>query len=562
MPKPCSPSGEARLPARRVVATVVVFAAPAAIALMLMGSFLRQQCLWVDETSHLSGVSLNWYDVTAWLGGTDPDRFGVPSETMPPLSYWVGYAWSLFFGRTETSFRWLGVGFTCLSTLVVVWSGRRLAGLLGGLAAGLMFALSPNVLTLGVEIRSYPLFMLFAAASIACLVGALSSVDKQRVRWVWCLAACLIAANYTHFFGVVMAASAWTALLALQWRSGEPLRPLLAPLAAVLLSIVGITPFVAHSVAESHLVPSEAANLRDGLRMLPRLVAHPALILNRWAPICLLVGCSGILAVLAARYRRWPKEVAALVLMLTMGLTVTLASGGLPLYFNPWATRYNCWMWPAVSLLVAACMRVRSAPWKLQAAAAMSVVAILAANASMARELVTNGSFFAHGVHRQLSDLVRRVGPDRVAVVHDGDGEWGAAYFPLYYEFGDALRQFRTRGTAADLRFGALPGKTVEFTDSLPSIPGALTLLIVRSDACFADDLRSVILSGGAPLGVPSVHAADPAIADDWRVVGWEQWYATYSARVTILKRRTTAPETLPEVPTLSQQNVARLEQN
>src|SRR4051812_4996931 len=93
------------------------------------------------------------------------------ADRMPPLSYWAGWAWSRAFGHSEASYRWMGVIVTACGAACVALAAGRLAGGLGALAAGLLFALSPNVMTMAAEIRAYPFLMAFASAAFLCLVG-------------------------------------------------------------------------------------------------------------------------------------------------------------------------------------------------------------------------------------------------------------------------------------------------------------------------------------------------------------------------------------------------------
>src|SRR4051812_11700977 len=130
------------------------------------GLFMKSQCLWVDEVTQLSGLTLGPAEQARWLAGADPERFGVPADRMPPMSYWVGGTWAAAFGLTEASLRWMGLLFTAGAALLVVSAAGRLAGRLGAAAAGLIFSLSPNVIVTAVEIRAYPLFMLASAAGL------------------------------------------------------------------------------------------------------------------------------------------------------------------------------------------------------------------------------------------------------------------------------------------------------------------------------------------------------------------------------------------------------------
>ena len=52
------------------------------------GLFLPHQSLWNDEATQLCGVGLDPVEVTRWLAGWSHHNFGIPSDRMPPVSYW------------------------------------------------------------------------------------------------------------------------------------------------------------------------------------------------------------------------------------------------------------------------------------------------------------------------------------------------------------------------------------------------------------------------------------------------------------------------------------------
>ena len=62
---------------------------------MLAGQwFLPQQAFWLDEATQLSGEGLGPWGVTRWLAGMDSHGFDQFPDRMPPLSYYLGWAWA------------------------------------------------------------------------------------------------------------------------------------------------------------------------------------------------------------------------------------------------------------------------------------------------------------------------------------------------------------------------------------------------------------------------------------------------------------------------------------
>ncbi|WP_150122029.1 hypothetical protein, partial [Sulfitobacter sp. HI0129] len=89
-------------PALLALATCALFVAMA-------GLFALRQSIWIDETTQLSGLALDFRTQLAWLAGSSDVNLGVPPDRMPPLSYWLGGLWTEVFGLTEGSMRWFGI---------------------------------------------------------------------------------------------------------------------------------------------------------------------------------------------------------------------------------------------------------------------------------------------------------------------------------------------------------------------------------------------------------------------------------------------------------------------
>ena len=192
-----------RLTGQAIVAGALV----CAIGFGAAAPFLPKQSIWGDETTQLSGLTLGPVEVVRWLANPSSKDFGVPGDRMPPLSYWLGWIWAKGFGLNATSLRWFGVLCTTLATALVFHSAYRAFGVHAACGAGLVFALSPNVTYLAVEIRAYPLFLLTSAGAFHAFLGLLPcSTDRQTNSWI-ALILWLLLGIYTHFFGIVLAGS-------------------------------------------------------------------------------------------------------------------------------------------------------------------------------------------------------------------------------------------------------------------------------------------------------------------------------------------------------------------
>mgnify|MGYP006289719967 CR=1 FL=1 len=144
------------------------------------GVFATVQTIWVDETTQLTGLALDWRERLLWLLGRSDLDSGVPLDRMPPLGYVLGGLWAALFGLTEISMRWFGIVAVAAAAPALFMAGRRAAGPLGGLFCLTFLLLSPNLISQSVAIRAYPLFFTFCAWGTWCF--ALLVIDREPER--------------------------------------------------------------------------------------------------------------------------------------------------------------------------------------------------------------------------------------------------------------------------------------------------------------------------------------------------------------------------------------------
>ena len=70
----------------------------AGMAALAAARFLPHQTLWIDEVTQMAGLGLGPIGVVRWLLHPTLTDLGVPSDRMPPLSYWLGWLWAQAFG--------------------------------------------------------------------------------------------------------------------------------------------------------------------------------------------------------------------------------------------------------------------------------------------------------------------------------------------------------------------------------------------------------------------------------------------------------------------------------
>lgn len=507
--------------------------------------FLPRQAFWLDEATQLSGESLGPWAVTRWLAGMDANGFDQFPDRTPPLSYWLGWAWACLFGPGEHPARWLGVFYVAAATALVYEGARRAFGVRSAWVAGLSFALSPAVIIAAVVIRPYPLFLLEAAAAAFFLVRLLEANGSPRAGDVAGLAVALAAGIGTHFFGLVLAASVWSALAIAALRSGAPRAPVVVVAGIVALAAVGIAPFVAHALTLAQTdVPGHrfADRWRGALRLLGSLDGHAALAIHRGAAIGSRVATLtlALLATLGIGLTHRTRPVLGLVLVL--GLGCAGAAKLLLQGFDAATPSYSIWVRPALCLWLSAgvASTCRPARWLAVAASVVLVAVELVGAAEFGR----HGDYLAQGPHRPIARVIRDLGPRRVAVVYD-DPSPGLVfdYCPLRFDFGTDLAHYQV------LAPGPAAAPLVRpFALKSPPVPGPGNLLpvdqlahpylvVIRSWVTPPRDLIEQIRNGDRPAPAAPIARALRA-SEHWRLVSERVVVAFRSARVSVFERR------------------------
>ena len=407
--------------------------------------FAWHQAIWIDETTQLSGLSLDPGTLLSWLAGRIDPGFGVPPDRMPPGSYLLGWFWSRIFGLTEMSMRVFGL-VAVLAAVPALWgAGRLAAGPKGGAFVLAFTLLGPGMIIWAVEIRAYPLFFTAAAWSVYAMARLLSEPAGQEPPRLWAGFACAaVAAAYLHFFGVVMAANLFLVLfLDRLWR-GQGWGYVVAWGLACLVAMGGLWPFIdaARALsAGSPAVPDSASALGASVRLGARLVLHPAHLI--WPVIAGLtalgVAALAALALFGAVRRAGhdaplPRHVAALVLtvlggtILPLGLLSTRFHG-----FEATAPHYNIWMLPVLAFGLAAGLD------RFPRAGAGAAILALTGQIAGSAVLLKEAALFSHGPGEWVAEIIET--DTAVIVLHEASGTWAHVYFPLVYLGGEQLRQ-------------------------------------------------------------------------------------------------------------------------
>lgn len=496
---PPTPAPDGDRPARPDWRAAAVGLACVAAGVGAAAGFLPHQSLWVDEATQLSGLSLGPGEVVRWLAGrADPD-LGVPPDRMPPLSYWVGWAWAHLFGLTEGSLRWFGVVCTAAATLLVFRTAYRTWGLPAGAAAGLLFALSPNVATEAVEIRAYPLFLLTSAGVFGALVRLLSDPAGYRPCRLAALVVWGTAAMYTHFYGLVVAGGALLAALVLARARGARPTSVLAAVAVSAVLAAGLAPFALASGRLSEWAP-EGDKWIALVRLAYRLFAHPATAVSDLAVgVCLTGAAAALAGAVGGARRRGSEAAAGIGIALAAGLAVVVVANFVQSGFDAARPSYNVWALPGLALGLASGVAAPTA-WARRAAQ-VGVGLLLLAHVYGLGQLVENGPAFAHTPHRPVADLIRRLGPDGVVVIHDaspGPSQVGHLYFPIRYEFNGSVPYYDATDGPDGVRVVPFPGRQGAVD---PARLPARYLVVLRARRVWATEVAGQVKSGVPPLG-------------------------------------------------------------
>src|SRR5512135_720976 len=526
-----------RVPRRRseIVAGLICVALSGAAAAF----FLPHQSLWIDEVDQMGGLSLDPLEVVSWLTGWTKHDFVVPTDTMPPFSYWIGWLWSKVFGLGEVQLRWLGVTCVGLATFLIFQTARKAWGLASGVAAGLLFALSPNVIGYAVEIRAYPLFLLASAATFFCLTRLLADPIEDRLGWLVGMVVCGMVAVYTHFFGLVLIGSCLLAALILIPSRGGRIGPVLLAIAVVGLVSLGITPFVFSSIknfpsgGDTATAASVVAKATGLARMFYRLFSNPATSVSPIALASTFLGVALAGASCLAPKQRSTTASTGLMLAWLAGTFVVTCAHLSQSSFDATNPSYNIWMLPAFMLQLSSGLAARSRDFRQLAWA--GVILLSTANLYGAGQLAIHGDYFAHGPHRQIRAMIRSLGTDKVTVIHDGKTwDWDISA-TLRHSFGGAVPQYAYHdGGSKGVRVVDLPEKRAEAD---PTSLSPEYLIVIQSARLRAAEVFDQLRDGIGPIAEGPV-ARSLAASTRWVPVEEKVIVSFIAAKITLFQQR------------------------
>lgn len=500
--------------------------------------FARVQNLWVDETTQLLGSRLPMPRLLAWLAGA-PEPLGVPNDRMPPVSYMVDAAWSDAGFRDELSFRLLHLAIAAAGVLLLLRLVARRYGAVAAAVAGSLLVLHPQMTSVAVEIRTYPLFFAVTALQLVLFYRIYDGQARESGRMIAFTAVSVLSA-YTHFFGIVSGCAFFSGLLLTRARSGADLGRIAAYLISFLLLSAGILPFVKGAAAISR-VPEvvEPAYVADLALYVVRSAGHSAMMIEPWLAALYFLGLFTLLAIAAARAIGWPVRLrqplraeAGLLVAVIAGMAASMAAALVLHGFDPLKPSYSIWLWAPRAVLAASAvgigLRGRWRGLALAASAVLIVSLILSQALFLHRE-----RWFIHGPERVVVDEIRRQrGP--TAIVYDG-ADWAWLYFPLIYRFGPGFPQYVRDAAGALHRLG---------TDGNPRTPALSSrevdrfrhIILADVELKTYSDLRPLERGDQQGLTIGSASAPPPVPAG-WSRTATRNYPGVYALRLTRFDR-------------------------
>lgn len=522
---------------RPLIILIIIVAASVISAAM----FLPQQTLWVDETTQMSGLTLNPVEVVSWLtSGKEANQygFGVPPDRMPPLSYWLGWGWSALWGLSETAMRWLGVVLIAISVGVIFATAYKVWGLGAATAAGFLFGLSPNVLITAVEIRAYPLFLLLATASYWFFTRILAQPDKYHWQHLVGLVLCLILAMYTHFFGLVLAGALLTAGLLMVWYAKGRCWPIIISIGLIGIAVLGLIPFVLNAFSVSDGAAADKNYFYGIARLLYRLFVHPTMGVSQ-VVVGIAAVSAAILGLLAIPRKKDNYVQQGIWLALAVGFVTVVTANFVFSTFGAVAPHYNLWMLPGVNLLLAGGLAVIFQQ-SLRKLAIVAAVLLIGANGFAASQLFIHGEYFAHGPHQKVASLIRHLRPDRVSIVYENITDensgksWGMIYFPLRYEFGSQLPQYLQKSDdVGNTDLLKLPERTLDVEPTTLTSP---VVLVIRARSQKTKDIVWQIHHGDKATPEGQVSQAFRQ-SERWKFIESHLFVAFVAADVVVFEQ-------------------------
>jgi mannosyltransferase len=146
---------------------------PPVVTLLVMLAGVTVPSYWRDEAATLAAVQRPFGDMIRMLGNVD---------AVHGAYYFLAWVVVRLFGSGELALRLPSAIAMALAAGFVAALGRRIVSPQAGLAAGILFALVPDITLYGTDARSYALVTAMAAVASYVLVRALGAAHGHQRR--------------------------------------------------------------------------------------------------------------------------------------------------------------------------------------------------------------------------------------------------------------------------------------------------------------------------------------------------------------------------------------------
>jgi hypothetical protein len=513
--------------------------------------FARVQDIWFDESTQLSGITLNFWEMLQWLAGADPDRLGVPGDRMPPVSYLLDWLWLHLYGPSEIGFRLFHSAFVIAGMSWLATVAWRELGRSATIVSLGFLVLSPKLIQAGVEIRAYPIFFAITCAQAAVFIRLMACPIKIDLKLLTVFTAICLVAIYTHFYGLVSSCAFFLALGISFLGCFAALAEIIGAFVVVAIGSLPLIPFISaaaqvplfvSATATGPLITDEKAIVQY-LTYLLKLVGDSANMVSISALILFFCGTIALLAasIFAAVIRvrnRNLKPFDWLIAVVVSGVFATIMASFFVRTFDALRASYSVWLLVPFSLLIGAgatsVTGFRS--WDV-AGRKVAVGALLVGAGISTYMFLVHASMFVHGPQRFIGALYdKAVGPK--AIVYEIGAAWGWSYIPLQYSHNGEVVQYWTPDDGGGLVRIGRRGTEAMVQEIEATVAPYQVLLLADIRLRTYRDLRQCQNQPSACPDFPSGAIEGALIGTgNWRKTGKERSFGLYDSQVTILER-------------------------
>jgi mannosyltransferase len=351
-------------------------AAPPVVTFAVMLIGITVPSYWRDEAATLAAVKRPFGDMIAMLGNVDAVH-----------GAYYALAWVIvrIFGYGELALRLPSAIAMAVAALFVAALGRRLVSPRAGLAAGLLFAVIPEISLYGQDARSYAMVVAVATIATYLLVRALGAGHAHQRRWWIGYAVSAALLGILNIFGLLLlfAHAVTIALRMLRPTGGQSRRALArrwvtAAAAAVLVS----SPLIVFGWLQRGQISWLSVHGTDGVSSVTRLIGPKPMVMAVAAAVVLAIVVTVVVAWRRPPGQRVPARLSGLLALcgpwLVLPPALLFIASDFTAVYN---FRYILFCAPAAALLAGAAI---AALGRIIGPAALVVIAVLGLNSQIA----------------------------------------------------------------------------------------------------------------------------------------------------------------------------------